>query len=264
VGTPVGITYKTAAITAACTVSAAFAANSLTVTAPVTVDVNAPFSVAVAYDGPVPTSVGLAWTCSPTGAGSLTSTQTASSPVNFSSVTLTSAAACKFTATASNYLDGKANVVAGATGTLGCLSTNRNGGTLDPSALKTYVKASEQGQWGLVRGSNKDSEGCVVVPYIFTVDPVSNPQIAKFIAPDSSVTPFQKISAKYTVVWGRFDVIDDGANIWASKRPRLHRAEPSCARSLVWRIKSKPRRWYCIAWVVSPRSARTPPMLVSA
>jgi len=216
-----GSTYTTGSITQACTVSATFAANTLTVTLP-NAYINTPFDVSVAYDGAAPANLNLSWTCSSGDTGSQTkSSPPASSPTTFS-VTLTKYDSCTFTASDSNYASGSASLATVYTGDLGCTDSTRKAGTLDPSALKTYVQATDQGKWGLLRGSNKpNSDSCVPVPYIFELDVLSPRQQSRFIVPDPSVAPKQGVSAKYTVVWGRFDVVGDASNIWGSKRPNV-------------------------------------------
>ena len=93
----------------------------------------------------------------------------------------------------------------GCTGTLGCDPTNRTAGDLLTTAQVTYTKESDQGKWGITRGNNKDLLPlCQVVPYTFEVNVLSNPQTSKFIVPDPLITG-QKVAAKYTVVWGRFN-----------------------------------------------------------
>lgn len=223
VGAPTGTTYTTAAITAACTVSATFAANTLSFTEPTSASIAPPpLSVAVTYNGPPPASVTLAWNCIPaSGSGSQTVTAPTSSPVNFS-VAFTKNGTCTLTASAPNYTSFTSAAFPVYTGDLGCDSTNRKGGTLNPSALVTYVKKDDQGKWGLIRGNNKEVTDpiCAVVPYVFDLDVMNTPQTSKFIVPDFSITG-QKVSVKYTVVWGRFDVVGDASNIWASKRPKV-------------------------------------------
>jgi hypothetical protein len=115
-------------------------------------------------------------------------------------------------------------------GTLDCYPNTYTGGLLDPGALKTYVKASDQGKWGLVRGNNKpDSLGCAAVPYIFdlNIDPLKPQQIASFIVPDPSASG-QRVSAEYVVVWGRVAVdATGGGSSWTTKRPRARECRPS-------------------------------------
>jgi hypothetical protein len=203
-------------------VVANFAANALTVTPPSTAYVGTAFSVPVTYNGPNPASVSLAWNCTPSASGSQTVPAPSSSPVNFS-VTLNKAGSCTFTAsTPSDYPSATATTAVNVyTGSLGCTYPSDKGGDLNPAELKTYVKETDQGKWGLLRGNNKPlSDACAPVDYTFELDVMSTPQTSKFIVPDPTVS-HQGIAAKYVVVWGRFDVIDDGANIWASKRPKM-------------------------------------------
>jgi hypothetical protein len=107
-------------------------------------------------------------------------------------------------------------------GTLDCYPNTYTGGDLDPGALKSYVKASDQGKWGLVRGNNKpDSAPCQAVPYIFNLNVTSSPQLASFIVPDPAVN-LQKVAAEYVVVWGRVAVDASGdVSKWTTKRPKL-------------------------------------------
>jgi hypothetical protein len=210
--------YVFSAVSADHTIAATFAQNALSLSAPSSAIVDTPFDVTVGLNGgPSPTGLAVAWTCGTT-TGSGVPSQ--SDPLKFA-VTLTKTGSCTVTASAGNYMSASATVANVYSGTLGCDSSTNAAGDLNPSDLKTYVKKTDQGKWGLVRGNNKDSETCVVVPYTFEVDVFASPQSSKFIVPDPAAAPFQKVAAKYVVVWGRFDVIGDASNIWASKRPNV-------------------------------------------
>lgn len=210
--------YTFTAVDANHTIAASFAQNTLSLTAASTAFVNTAFDATVGLNGgPAPTGLALAWTCGTTTGNGVPSP---SDPLKFS-VTLTKTGSCTLTASASNYASASASVANVYSGTLGCDSSTNSAGDLNPSELKTYVKKTDQGKWGLLRGNNKDATGCVVVPYTFEVDVFATPQSSKFVVPDPTGAPFQKVSAKYVVVWGRFDVIGDASNIWAGKRPNV-------------------------------------------
>jgi hypothetical protein len=219
--------YVFAAVNANHTINASFAANTLSFTPPSTAYVGQPFNVSVGYDGPAPASISLAWNCTPAANGSLTNNAPAN-PTTFA-VTLTKAGTCTLTASAPGYFSASATIANVYTGNLGCDASTNKGGDLNPGDLKTYVKKTDQGKWGLVRGNNKDSASCVVVPYTCEVDVFATPQLSKFVVPDPLAAPFQKVAAKYVVVWGRFDVIGDASNIWASKRPNVSWGIPNPA-----------------------------------
>lgn len=212
-------TFATGPVTANCTVSASFAANTLTVNTPDPVYIDkGPFDVKVTQEGPAAT-VGISSNCG----YAVTSTSTTGSTTTFTG-TITkvpSTGSCTVTASAYGY-PSQQKTFAVFTGTLDCYPNNWTGGTLDPGALKTYVKAEDQGKWGLVRGNNKVAGSCVAVQYIFDLDVTSSPQLASFIVPDPAVSPYQRLSAEYVVVWGRVAVDASGpASSWTTKRPKL-------------------------------------------
>ncbi len=213
-----GTTFTTGPVTANCTVSASFVANAMSVTAPANVYITVPFDVAVTLDGP-PATVGISSTCG----YAVSSTSTTGNTTTFTGTiaAIPPSGSCTLTTTAAGY-PSQQKTVSVYTGTLGCFPNSFTGGELNPGALVTYVKASDQGKWGLVRGNNKDNVGCVAVPYIFDLNVLSTPQVASFIVPNPAVTPFQKVAAEYVVVWGRVAVDASGdVSSWTTKRPKL-------------------------------------------
>jgi len=204
-------------------VAATFAKNQLTVTPPTTVYVDQAFNVIVTYDGPAPSSIDLSWTCTP---GAASGSKTVPAPVGASPitvpVTLDRAATCTFKVTAPNYFDGIfASTTSSYTGDLGCDADGKKGTLDDPTLIANYVKEASQGKWSLTRGKNKTATpACAVVPYTLEVDVMSSPQTAKFIVPDPTTTN-QYVSAKYIIVWGRFDTNANLDNPWTAKRPNM-------------------------------------------
>jgi hypothetical protein len=220
-GVSVGVvtSYTFNAVSANQTINATFAPNTLSFTPPTSAYVGTPFNVVVSYDGPAPSSITLAWTCTPPANSSLTNS-TPSNPTTFS-VTLTRPGSCTLTASAAGYFSSSANIANVYSGDLGCDDTGRKKGNLpDPSLIANYVKADSQGKYDLTRGNNKDDASCAIVPYTLDVDVLASPQTAKFVVPDPSQSG-QQVAAKYTIVWGRFDVNTNLDNPFIGKRPNM-------------------------------------------
>lgn len=210
-------TYTTGPITAACTVTANFAPNTMTVVTPDPVYANnKPFSVSVTLDGPiVPVSLGS--TCpgfAVTGSSASGNTTTFTATLGL----VPAGGSCSVSASAAEYpATSKSFTVYG--GELGCDAESNKGGNLDPGLDLAYVNVPPD--WGLIRGNNKDGGECVVVPYTFTLDVTSVPQKASFIVPPGTG---QAVSAQYIVVWKPVAVLpstDVQNAFWTITRPKL-------------------------------------------
>ena len=210
-------TFTTGPITAACTVTANFAPNTMTVVTPDPVYAdNKPFNVSVTLDGPiVPVSLGS--TCPgfvETGSSVSGNTTTFTAKLGM----VPAGGSCSVTASATGYpATSKSFTVFG--GTLGCTAATNKAGNLDPGLDLAYVNVPPD--WGLIRGNNKDGAACVVVPYTFTLDTVSVPQRASFIVPPGTG---QAVSAQYIVVWKPVAVLpstDVQNAFWTITRPKL-------------------------------------------
>ena len=216
-----GSTFTTGQVTANCTVSATFVANSLTVTVPDKVYI-APstFDVVVTLDGP-PATVGVTATAPCEYTVTSTSTVGNTTTVTGKISKVPSTGSCTLTAAATGY-PSQQKTVSVFTGELDCYPNTYTGGTLDPGALKTYVKAADQGKWGCVRGNNKVAGTCVVVPYIFDLNVTSSPQLASFIVPDPAVLRTRQVALSTSSCGAGLPSMPAGdVSSWTTKRPKL-------------------------------------------
>jgi hypothetical protein len=230
-------TFTTGPITANCTVSASFAANTLTVDAPPKVVAGTPFIVTVTGDGPNAGVSLSSTTCDYTTIGTTTSGNTTT--VTGSIATVPTTGSCTLTADATGYPSTQ-KTVSVISGIVSCTPPTGNyassNGNVDPDLTYLNLSVVNVNDWGLRRGPNlPGGANCenVDVGMIFL-----DPYTAHFTYDKKLLeNKEQKGNFKYMIVWGEVSVDATAPTAsWTNKRPKVAWAEkagqPAWVKSL--------------------------------